>query len=201
MEKLGFRMLTNVEFRATFERLGLVAPRPRWGKEVGFLFAAHRLAVCVWTTWLLREMRAREEDAGWVVVVQRDRAVYFGGPIHRVGNFFNRLYAEAFLAHARVLNRPFCKEHRSFLDITYGRGLGSRYWVCPHGTAHADGGLVTASWDGALPEAVRAVVETRRRQRQLSRKYRLAMGQQVNIARLIRRPWMTRYPERAVSSR
>ncbi len=37
----GFREITGLEFRKDFRRLGLVAPRPRKGREIGFIFTAN----------------------------------------------------------------------------------------------------------------------------------------------------------------
>ena len=195
--KLGFRMIQRVEFRKTFERLGLVAPRPKPGREVGFIFYANELVICVWTTWLLSEMRAREEDAGWVVIVQKNHAVYFGGPIHRVGDFFGRLYVEAELASVRAICRPLCLEHHCFMDVIYGQGLGARYWTCPHEDAHAYGDFRTADWDYGLTKAQKVFVKERRRRRALSRKYRRTLGQEVDVARLIRKQWVVGRPQAA----
>lgn len=60
----GFRRISGPEFSSQFKRLGLKAPRPREGKELGYLFYANEYTVFVWTTWLEMLQVARKEDAG-----------------------------------------------------------------------------------------------------------------------------------------
>ena len=59
----GFRPVSVAEFRNDFKRLKLKAPRPRPGREDGFLFFANGLTVRVWTTWLESENKMRDVDA------------------------------------------------------------------------------------------------------------------------------------------
>jgi len=40
LKKLGFKEISRQEFIAQFRRLDLKAPRPRPGREVGFVFEA-----------------------------------------------------------------------------------------------------------------------------------------------------------------
>ncbi len=77
MQKYGFRAITKPEFFKSFQRLGLRAPRRRLGREAGFIFSANGLNVYVWTTFLMAEQSARDEDAGWVLITKGDKAEYF----------------------------------------------------------------------------------------------------------------------------
>ena len=48
-----FRMISMPEFRKSFQRLGLIPPSPRVGREVGYSFAANGLEVVVCGPFLI----------------------------------------------------------------------------------------------------------------------------------------------------
>lgn len=190
----GFRPMYEVEFRRQFQRLGLKAPRPRQGREEGFTFFANNLSVVVWTTWLARQNKARESDAGWVLIAEGDRVLYFSHPIHRTRNFFLNLFRQAWLAQWRALHRPLCPECKKWMSIARGKGLKARYWVCGAWSQHDVKGTVRLDWDYGLPPRAKRMVALLRRARARYRKQMLCEGREVVPAVLRRKPWRVERP-------
>lgn len=194
LRQMGFRRVTDVEFRTDFKRLDLKAPRPRPGREVGFIFTANFLTVRIWTTWLAHENKAREVDESWILIVDGDKAVYFSHPLHRTKNFTLNLLRQAWIARWRVLHRPLCPECKNFMDIVRGRGLKSRYWRCGRLTAHADRKPASLAWDHGLPKKAKRFVKTLRKPRCRYVKRRRAEGKPLHVALLTRKPWQRKLP-------
>lgn len=198
--RLGFRPTSRLELGKCFERLGLVAPRHRRGREVGFTFHANGLTVVAWTTWLRQEEMAREEDSGWVVIRDGDEAVYFSHDIRRTKNFLSRLLIQARLAQLRVLNRPICPECHKFMDITNGMALKSRYWRCALRENHENHKVTRRSWDFGLPPKAIKFVQAERRRRSKEKEKRLREGKGPIIPALLRRKSWKKSVNRASAS-
>ena len=196
MEKEGFRKLSGGEFSSSFNRLDLQAPRPRKGRETGFVFTAKGLTVHVWTTFLEREGRAREEDAGWVVITEGDRQAYYSHPIVRTEGFLRKLFRNAKIAKERVLNRPLCPACRAFMDITQGRSLKTRYWSC--GGKSRLHHIQTLPWDYGLSDESIIFLKAERKARRKYRERLEKAGKTVTPAMLIRRPWVVRNPQNKI---
>jgi hypothetical protein len=194
LRRRGFREITGSEFHRDFKRLGLVAPRPRKGRETGFVFTANQLTVKIWTTWLSDKLEAREEDAGWVLIVDRDSARYFCRPLHRTKNFVRNLLRHAWIAWWRVLHRPLCPECKQFMDIAYGRGIGARYWRCNRLANHSSGKPENVDWDINLPPRAKKYVEEWRRERRRYLLRRRREGKPENPARFRRKRWVKTNP-------
>ncbi len=191
LEWRSFRRITSSESRLTAMRLGLVAPSPRDGREVGYTYTANGLTVCVWTTYDAVEGCARDSDAGWVLIAQGDRVKYFSRPIHRTKNFLRNLLGHARIARTRVMHRPLCPTCRRMMDITLGQGLKSRYWSCAKHNEHQ-------SWDlGLGPEAL-AFVERYRKEHARYRARVRAAGREPGAALAKRRGWSVTRPENRV---
>lgn len=186
---LEFRPISHVEFRKQFQRLDLRAPRPRLGRETGFVFSANNLDVVVWTTWLSREGKAREEDAGWVLIKERDAVHYFSHPIHRTGNFFPTLFRHAWIARWRVLNRPLCPECKAYMNVARGRGIKSRYWSCSRALRHGMEGTIRLDWDHGMPPRAKALLTLWRKARARYRERRREEGKATDVAILRRKRW------------
>ncbi|MEK7558488.1 MAG: hypothetical protein AAB507_01525, partial [Patescibacteria group bacterium] len=148
--KRGFREISPVEFRKDFQRLGLKAPSPREGREVGFRFWSNGLEVVVWTTFLAGEGRAREEDAGWVLIKDGDKPLYFSHSLRRTKNFLRNLLWHAGIAKWRAEHRPLCPMCQKRMRIAHGKGIKSRFWACINPAFHAK--AVFLPWDHELPE-------------------------------------------------
>lgn len=189
LKNLGFRQISRIEFRNDFARLGLKAPRPRLGREAGFMFYASGLTVRVWTTWLRSEGRAREVDAGWVLICRGDAALYFAHPLHRTKDFLLNLFRHAWVAQWRVMHRPLCAECRQFMDIVAGRGMKSRYWRCDQVRFHATGKPTRLGWDAGLPPKAKRYVRALRKRRAAYRQRREAEGKPTGVALMTRRQW------------
>lgn len=191
----GFRAISPSEVQKDFKRLDLKAPSPREGREAGFSFSAHGLVVSVWTTWLQEEGRARESDAGWVLISEGDKNLYFAHPVHRTKHFIRNLARQAWIAKRRVQDRPLCPDEgcKQFMDIVSGTALKSRYWRCGRKKLHADGKITRRNWDCALPPKAAKYVEAKRKQRDKNRKRREKRQEREPFpAVLKRRPWRKR---------
>ena len=187
----GFRKITRTEFVKDFGRLDLRAPSPRPGREAGFIFVANGLTVVVWTTFVESEGRARDVDAGWVLIKEKDNPIYFSRPMHRTKNFLYRLLEQACIARQRVLHRPLCSLCKAFMNITMGRVFKSRYWSC-HKPAHSE--FVTLPWDHGLPTEVFQAVKKVRKTRASYQKKLKASGKNSGAAMLKRKGWKVGAP-------
>jgi len=200
MERNDFRQTKKKEFAQDFRRLDLQAPRKKYGREIGFhLSQPNGLTVVVWTTFLVNERVARDEDSGWVLIKQGDEVLYFAHPIRRTKGFFTRLYAHALLARYRVLNRPLCPHCHAYMDIKMGRGLGARYWRC-NSNKHL-GKIGRASWDVGLPSEATEFVRQERKDRERYRRRRAKEGKKAGHSRLLRKKWKVGKPENLVVQR
>lgn len=160
--KLGFHSITSQEFRRGIR--GLESPRFRPGREAGFIYAANGLEVCVWTTWLRGEDRARDVDSGWVLIRKGRDVLYFSRPLHRTKNFLQNLFCWARVTQLRVQHRPHCPGCNELMQIVRGRGLKQRYWRCDLVHRHSSRKPESRSWDvGLTPLAQQWVNEQRTR--------------------------------------
>ncbi len=182
LERWDFRELSGVEFHNQFRRLNLKTPRPRPGRETGFIFYANGLTTVVWTTWRKEEGLARPKDAAWILIIEGDQPRYFSHPIHRTKNFVKNLLNQAWIARWRVLHRPFCPTCRAFMKIACGRGIKSRYWYCPKDKQCLD-------WDYGLPPKARNYLKNLRRTRARWLAKRRAEGKPTHLAIITRKPW------------
>lgn len=194
----GFRELTSEEFTKAFERLGLKAPRPQESRETGFIFTANGLNVYVWTTYLNTEQRARNSDAGWVLIADGDNARYFTHPMRRTRHFFHRLSKHAWIARWRAVNRPLCPKCSRYMKIAYGRALKSRYWICKNNKRHDSHKAVFVSWDKGMPPRALKFLKSQRKVRAKYRKTRTRAGKLNHVAMLNRAAWRKNRPQNAI---
>jgi hypothetical protein len=185
----GFRAISDVQFVSEFRRLGLIAPRPRIGREAGFTFSRNGLVVRVWTTWLRREKILRDVDAGWVLITKGDSALYFSHPLNRTKNFFLNLFRQAWIAKFRVQNRPHCPDCNAFMEIVRGPELKERYWRCDRVERHGDRTARSYRWDIGLPEKAQAYIDGLRRERMRHEEKIIIAGGKPHAAMLKRKPW------------
>ena len=189
LREYDFRSTSKIEFQKDFLRLKLEAPRPQPGREAGFMFFANGLTVRVWTTWLRFEGKAREVDAGWVLIADGDQALYFNHSRRRTKHFLENLFMEATLAHTRVLHRPLCPACNQLMNIVRGKALKSRYWRCDRVECHEDRKPRTKSWDHGLSKEEKLYVKNLRKQRKKYRATQRKKGKNPFAALLKRRPW------------
>lgn len=189
LQKWGFCQISEEK---TFPEKNkrLISPRLRKGKESGFLFKANNLMVIVWTTWLEKEERARDSDAGWVLIVDQNKALYFSHPIHRTKNFIVNLLRESYVARQRIINRPICPICGSFMNIKKGKGIKARYWACPNIFIHQDKRNSIKDWDcGIKNPKIRKYLEKKRKKRKKYREKIRKQGKEVKPAIMTRKPW------------
>lgn len=190
LEALGFYEIPDEEFYESMQHVSQ-APRSRSGREVGFIFHAYHLTVCVWTTWLKEQNQARESDAAWVIIEDKNRKLYVSHPIHRTKNFVTNLLRQAQIARERIINRPLCPECNdwNWMKIAKGKGAKSRYWRCSRKVHHKDNKAVCLDWDNGLSDEDKAHLKSIRKQRATYRKKRKKQGKPTNIAMKKRKTW------------
>lgn len=185
----GFRRLSTAEFWTSFRSLKLTAPRPRFGRELGFIFEANGYTVVVWTTWLEENQVVREEDAGWILIAEGEKVLYFSHPLHRTKNFIFNMLMQARIACWRVRNRPLCPECQNFMSIARGRALKQRFWECNSTRLHKDGRKKFTSWDFGLPEEALEYLKPIRKRRVKRYAKLRAEGKEPHQAMLKRKRW------------
>ena len=184
---VGYRQITQPEFANFFQALGLRAPRIRKGREIGFTFSANGLTAIVWTTFLDTEDQAREEDAGWVLILERGKIKYSSHPMMRTSGFLEKLFMQAKIARERVAKRPLCPSCYGYMDIERGNGMKSRYWICR--SAEHKEYTEQFPWDfGLCQESLRFVKLERRIRGRYYRKLKKE-GRKIGQAMLSRRLW------------
>lgn len=190
---LGFKEISNDEFRKRLNRLGLKSPRFQKGRETGFYFRKNGLTVTVWTTWLEKQSQARKSDAGWVVIsedgLDDEKALYFSHPIHRTKNYIVNLLNQAWIAQWRVKNRPRCPQCKRFMKIVRGRAIKSRYWRCVNKQDHQTRAVVNLDWDNSLPPKAKKYLKKLRHKRTQYKKTRRQEGKATNQSIINRNPW------------
>ena len=112
------------------KNLHLFAPRKIQGQETGFTFSANGLTVIVWTTFVESEGKPRDEDSGWVLILEYGKRQYTAHPLMRTAGFLEKLLRYALIAQKKVKSRPICKICNSFMRIVEGKGRKSVYWRC-----------------------------------------------------------------------
>lgn len=193
MVAVGFREINPKEKLKNFERLGLVFPKKIKGQEVGFCFEANGLKVFVWTTFVAKEEKARDQDSGWVLITEGDKALYFSHPMRRTKYFLRRLYKHALIAKERVLNRPLCPECKGYMKIKKGKALKSRYWICKNHQKP-----IFQKWDYNLPEWILTFLKKERKLKTIYREKRKEVGKTTNQAMLKRKTAKITKPENMV---
>ncbi len=185
----GFRPVSSAEVGRDILKFGLKPPRQRSGKEAGYVYSDNGLDVYVWTTWLRDEGEAREEDAGWVLIVGDDKILYSSHPIHRTKNFLDNLLNQARVARIRVRYRPKCPQCGEFMMVVHGRVLKSRYWYCGNKTQHPTRKFVVCNWDTPLPLGMKLYVKIARHKRAQYRQKLAEEGKVVTPAITTRKRW------------
>ena len=193
----GFREILKPEFTKTFERLGLVAPRYKEGREIGFSFSANNLHVIVWTTFLAVEQKAREQDLGWVLITEGDKAQYFAHPFRRTAGFLVKLLRYAWITKFRIVNRPLCPVCGKYMKISRGSNPKSRYWLCPKNDIHNSKESMT--WDVGLGPKAQKFLDGERALRARYNKMLKKAGKPINQAMRKRKRWRVNKPQNVVS--
>ena len=195
MRKMSYRVLNRLEFRKDFVRLGLIAPRRKPGREIGYRFFSNGLEAIVWTTFLVGQNKPREEDLGWALIREGDKVLYFSHPIRRTKGFIRKLLSYAWLVRHRVEHRPLCPECKDYMKVARGKGLKSRYWICMKKSKHKDGKPVFLDWDWELgPRAIKFLKKERKARRKYHQQ-RKKEGKSTDQAMLKRKKWKTMRPE------
>ncbi len=199
---LKYRQVGKTEFQNDFERLGLVPPRPRKGREVGFVLTLNGYTAKVWPTYDILQGKFIESDAAWFLICQGDNALYFSGPIHRTEHFVQTLVSLAWVGRIRLENWPLCPEEMCRATMQIGTGkknLKQKYLYCPHKEYHLDSEIRIESWDYGMPwqfypKAHKFVLERRKRRARWYKKLKQD-GKEPNQAMKRRKRWRITKPQ------
>lgn len=189
MLSIGFRRITKIEFSISYHRFGLVAPSPRSGREVGYAFAANGLVAKIWSSYIFEEETIREEDAGWALIEEEDRAVYFAAPLNRTKNFLTKLLKYAYVVRWRVLHRHLCPECKEFMHIAKGKHPKQVYWICRRWGFHFEKGYIFRTWDWGIPYRMKRFLFQERKRRARYRQSLADNGIVVTRAMFLRTGW------------
>lgn len=126
------------EYRKKHPGGKIVPPSPRVGGETGLFTTIGVFKIFLWLTFVESLDKARDKDAGRVVVEQEGVAVYFRD-VHRTGRYVQNMAGEGEIMMTRLRAAPVCDRegcHRHgitkrLISSASKRGIGSHYFICP----------------------------------------------------------------------
>lgn len=201
MQARNFQILSPREFRQDRQRLDLVPPFPRKGRELGYIYQRKGYDVIVWTTWLPLDNKFRDQDAGRVLIRDGDKVLYHATPTHRTKNFLDNLLEKAKLARAHVKYRPLCWKCFALMYIDNGKFIKQRRWRCTRTEDHDTKRFVFSPWDEGLPlEALKALKPRRKRRAKYIAKLKKE-GKKPGAVLRVHKGWTARRPQNLVPAR
>ena len=200
---MGYHKVTKSNFRKTFIRLDLSAPRPVEGKETSYEYSSNNYTVKLHTTYLENERKWRDNstDAGWVLIAEGDEAKYFARPFKRTKGFVLRFLLYARVTKWKIDNRPLCKECKDFMNIKRKRGSRQYYWGCFNNKRHSSGNAEFLSWDEGLSKEATEILEIRRLYAEKYNAKNKKNGKIPTPAAVKRKKWPIGNPENLVRSK
>lgn len=153
MERIGFRLIKQREFKVELALANVEPPTKRTGREEGFTYFALGLRVIIWTSFVVSEGQTRDKDPGKVLILENGKIKYMGTFKRRTKNFFENLFLYALAAREHVDARPTSK-CRKLMTIFQERNTGRKcFWICPIEEHRVVGGCPTVSWSHGLSES------------------------------------------------
>ncbi len=197
MKSMDFRKTSILGQKKLFRRLGLVPPREIKGRETTYLYHNNGYTVVVHTTYLEREKKWRGagEDAGWVLIKNRDRAVYFARPFQRKKGFLLKLLRYAWITKWKIDHRPLCPTCSAYMNVKRKSGSRQYFWMCDRKEKHESDGFVFLPWDYMLPKKATEFVTIRRAYTEKYNELSKKAGIQRRPAGTIRKKWIIKKPE------
>lgn len=192
---IGFRAISKQEIIGTLMRLEMKAPRSNPGSEEGFTFTANHLTVYVWTTFNRSTHLTKEEDLGWVLITQGDKAEYFAKPMRRTSGFLKKLLSRAWVTKYKAEHRPCCPSCGKLMNI-YQRVTGGCYWGCFNKNAHER--PIFKAWDLDMPIKAQKFLDDMRALVDAYHERNRRLGIVRTPAKVIRKKWKIGKPENAV---
>lgn len=197
MLDIGYRKITKSDQRKLFARLGLIPPREVTGRETTYFYTNHGYTAIVHTTYLEKEKMWRQtnEDSGWVLIREGDKAIYFARPFKRTKGFIIRLLRYAWVTKWKVDHRPICDECKAYMFIHRKKNSRQYFWMCDKNENHKEQKPVFHSWDYLLPPKAYDFVKIRRAYTERYYKRNKKMEVVRTPASLIRKQWIISNPE------
>lgn len=204
LEQMGYRQKSEINFKGDFKRLGLQAPRPKPGREEGFIFASDRfLNAIIWTSYVAADKAFRGEDVGWSLITEGDYAKYFAKPVRRTEGFLLQILRKAWITAWRVKHRPFCPTCDALMSIhekkKHGKPTGQYFWACFHQKSNTQPPIFVG-WDTIgpekkLPPKAKEYVDKTRARIKAYKKRNKKLGITRTPMRSIRKSWVVTKPE------
>lgn len=207
--QIGYEPIAARQKAKDVIRLGLQAPRPIEGSELGFQYTNNTHRCVVWTSWLpeLQLFRTTGTDIFWSIITQNDELVYCAKPIPRIDiDSIVTLLRYAMVSKWKVDNLPLCDfgDCKARVEIYRKRGTRQYMYVCKkkknHVTKeHPNGVWNFMSWDYALPPKAKKFLMTRREASALYRKKCEALGVEPVPKAVKRKRWKMTKPQNRIA--
>jgi hypothetical protein len=196
---MGYHKITKNDSRKTFLRLNLSPPRPIVGRETSYYYNGRNgvYSVILHTSYLEAEKKWRNtgEDAGWNLIAEGDKPLYFAKPFKRTKGFIIRFLRYAWISKWKVDNRPLCLECHAYMDIQRKRGSRQYFWACHKKEKHTSLNPRFVLWDYGLPKKASEFVRIRRSYSSRYRSKNKKLGIVRRPAAVIRKIWHVGTPE------
>lgn len=138
---IGMGRISARDIREDFERYKIELTKPHPGDREEGYFYNHKSGyrVKVWTSFVVGRNDYRDEDWGWVIIVDRnDNIVYRAQLTRRTVNFVYNLLMRARMAYERVHFRPYCDGENGCGEWMHfiQRKSGACFWRCENVADH-----------------------------------------------------------------
>lgn len=181
-------------------RLGLFPPPHRkiFGKETTYEYINpdHGYKVVVHITYLEEERMWRDKgtDSGWILIVERDKAIYFAKPFQRKKGFIMRMLRYVWVTKWKVDHRPLCPKCQGYMNLARKKTTGQYFWACSKNLFHDNSKPQFLPWDYSLPPKALEFVKIRRAYTASYRAKNIKLGKKVTRASKIRKRWIIKNP-------
>ncbi len=197
--EMGYQEITRKDSAKKFLRLNLNPPRTIIGREASYKYTNNGYTVILHTSFLKNENKWRNigTDAGWILIAEGDKPLYFARPFLRSKNFVIKFLCYAWITKWKVNNRPLCPLCKGYMDISRKYNSRQYFWSCDK-NRHTIGKPVNFPWDYNLPPKALKFVNIRREK---TKKYKAKIVKEERIvtpAAKIRRTWNLGNPQNLI---
>lgn len=197
---MGYHKITRYDSRKNFLRLNISAPRPIIGRESSYYYNHNGYTVILHTTYLEKEKKWRNIgiDAGWNLIAQGDKALYFARPFERTKGFIIKFLRYAAISKWKVDHRPLCPKCNAYMVIFRKINTRKYFWACFNTTRHENNSPEFLFWDYELSPDDLKFVNIRREYTQRYNAKNKKEGKKVTPAAVKRKKWVIGKPENLI---
>lgn len=198
---MGYSKITKTDFKKTFSRLNLTAPRKLEGKETSYRYTNNGYTVILHTTYLESQKKWRDKgkDIGWNLIIEGDEEKYFARPFQRTKNFIVKFLRYAWISKWKVDHRHLCRECSAYMDIYRKKGTRQYFWTCWNKEKHSTIKPIYLSWDYNLPPKAMEFVDIRRKNTRKYIKKIKKEGKTVIPSAIRRKKWIIGNPDNKIN--